>query len=596
MQNHLHPAVHVCEYGKHVIRKLIQSSPLKEYSLYGIAIGFLILAYLLPGLIGHDPWRGNDTLHLGPILHILHGEGGWLVPTFLENEPLPEFGPLYYWIASLSAFLLGWLLSVSDAARLATAFFFGLMLYWNSLAAAALYGQHVRTGAILLTIGTLGLVVQAHEIQPAMALLAMQALTFYGAALIPEQPRKGISLTLAGIILSFLAACLTGLALTLPLLWVILLCNPVCHRRHMYFMISLTGMAACLFALFWAIAIAHYLPMQSGPWMQTQMAALNITTASANDVYQLLNVAGWSTWPLWPIAIWALWVARRRLLDMPWILPVASLLLCVYVTLSKTDFRPASLLPLITPLVLLAAAGVPTLKRGAANAFNWFSIMLFTVSAILIWLAWSAQIFDWPPGLARSIARMAPDFIMPDAFLHAFLGLLICIVWIVLMVYIPAATSRGPLNWAMGMTMLWCLAVALLLPWFDNNRNYRPLASSLAEKLKTIPPGCISSLNIDTSHRVAFAYFSNIHIQPADSKEDCRYLLLGDNEYPPRTMPPNDGHWHRIWTYRHGGGKRLEYYELYRRGKGKLLQNEEQADPMILFRDTDASAPGKPLP
>jgi hypothetical protein len=51
---------------------------------------------------------------------------------------------------------------------------------------------------------------------------------------------------------------------------------------------------------------------------------------------------------------------------------------------------------LLPPLVLLAVPGVFSLRRGAANAFDWFGMMTFTFFAALCWIVWSAMVFGWP--------------------------------------------------------------------------------------------------------------------------------------------------------------------------------------------------------
>ena len=65
---------------------------------------FLLLlaaSYLLVGTIGHDPWRGDDASHFGPIFDLLNS-GPAPIPS-LEGGPAIDYGPLYYWLAALMA-------------------------------------------------------------------------------------------------------------------------------------------------------------------------------------------------------------------------------------------------------------------------------------------------------------------------------------------------------------------------------------------------------------------------------------------------------------------------------------------------------------
>jgi len=65
----------------------------------------LVLAYLLPGLVGHDPWKTEDATGIG-IVHQMLEHGRWIVP-YLAGEAYLEDGPFHYWVAALTAKLFG---------------------------------------------------------------------------------------------------------------------------------------------------------------------------------------------------------------------------------------------------------------------------------------------------------------------------------------------------------------------------------------------------------------------------------------------------------------------------------------------------------
>lgn len=530
------------------------------YGAFGICL--LIALYLLPGLLGHDPWRGEDVRHFGAVYDFLLGH--WTLLPTLAGEPMAGYGPLYYWISALFAYSLGWLIPLHDAARLGTALFAGLAIFWASRAATLLYGKHTRNAAALLMLGTLGLVVHAHESQPGIALMAAQAITLAGLALMPTQPLKGALQAATGTLMAFLVAGMGGLVLTLPLFLVIAAASPDCRTpRASGALILSLSLAAALSAL-WLVALAQQAPELLAFWWDTQWDSLGGKPMALATLPRLLELLAWFVWPLWPIALWALWRARAQRWTAPWLLPIAATLLAIGWIVLNGRTSPALMLPMIAPLALLAAGGVPTLRRGAANAFDWFAVMTFSVFGILVWLAWSAQLIAWPTGLARSLERMAPEFVMQPPLPQALVGMLICVVWIGLMLKLPRTPNRGPANWAMGMTMLWCLAVALLLPWFDHDRSYRPAAESLAASLLNERAGCIAEIGLSDSHRASFYYFAGINTIPAEDNETgCRFLLLHDDENPPAIKPAAP--WRPFWEYHHGGGRRLEIFQLYRR-------------------------------
>ena len=61
----------------------------------------VVLCWLLPGLVGHDPWKPQEAQTLGIVYGMLQG-GDWLIPA-LAGEPYLEKPPLYYWTAAFFA-------------------------------------------------------------------------------------------------------------------------------------------------------------------------------------------------------------------------------------------------------------------------------------------------------------------------------------------------------------------------------------------------------------------------------------------------------------------------------------------------------------
>ena len=57
-------------------------------------IWVLAAAWILPGLIGHDPWKPDEAYTFGIVYSLLQG-GDWVVP-MLAHEPFVEKPPLFY--------------------------------------------------------------------------------------------------------------------------------------------------------------------------------------------------------------------------------------------------------------------------------------------------------------------------------------------------------------------------------------------------------------------------------------------------------------------------------------------------------------------
>ncbi|THF66473.1 hypothetical protein E6C76_06435 [Pseudothauera nasutitermitis] len=539
------------------------SRPPPFQRLFG-PLGLIVLAalYLLAGVAGHDPWRGDDAIHFGPVLGMLQGEG--LLFPRIAGDAATQYPPLYYWVAALLAQALGWLLPAHDGARFASALFTGLTLCWTAQAADRLYGRPARAPAVLLTLGTLGLLINAHLTQPMLALLAMQALTLAGLARVPRAPLAGALQAALGAALAFLAAGLSGALLTLPLFVLVLVCAPDCRTPRASGALLLGVCVALVLGMLWPLALHYQHPELFRLWWAEHWGGFGSRLLARDEIGGLLEESGWFLWPLWPIALWALWHGRRRLIGLPILLPlIATLLTAAWVVVDGRE-PPAGLLPMIPPLALLAAAGAPHLRRGAANAFDWFGVMTLGLFALLVWLGWTAQVFAWPPGLARHVERYGSDFVLHGQTFQAVIGITLTAAWLLLVWRMPRSPNRGPANWALGTTLLWCLAALLLMSWFDHGRSYRAPAESLARVLADEHPDCIATTGLSDDVRVSLDYFAGLRPEPVRAAgSPCRLLLVHDDRRAaPRQLPDE---WKLVWEHRRGGGRQLDIFRLYRR-------------------------------
>ncbi len=237
----------------------------------GWSLALLVVVYLLVGATGHLPWRGDDLTHLGPI-HSILTHGSWLMPE-LAGEAFHDYPPLYYWVGALLARLLGGVLPIHDAARLASGIFTAVFLYWTGIAARRLYGEPAFAPAILLGIGSLGLVVHAHETQPLLAQLAGMAVCYAGLGRLAGQPATAGLEAGIGSGLAFLAGGLPGMLLTLPILLFAPLLCPSCRNRVVGGGVALGVATATLIGGSWLVAVAVLQPGELGLWWSDELAA-----------------------------------------------------------------------------------------------------------------------------------------------------------------------------------------------------------------------------------------------------------------------------------------------------------------------------------
>jgi 4-amino-4-deoxy-L-arabinose transferase-like glycosyltransferase len=538
---------------------------LLQRRLYGtVGLSLLIGSYLLVGLIGHDPWRGDDARYFGPVYSMLQGEG--LLFPQLGGESFLKYPPLYYWCAALLAFITGGVLAPHDGARLASAVFTALTVYWVARSAERLYGRPTRTPAALLTFGSLGLVLHSHETQPLLALMAMIALVLYGISRIPERPLAGSLQAGAGCALAMLAGGIPGMLFTAPLFAVAVIVSPECRNpRASGALLAGLSLAVCVGGL-WPLLLHLQQPELFAVWRQNQWRHIAGHSLNIGDFVRFIKLLSWFLWPLWPLALWTLWHERRRLFQLCWLLPLLAVTFSLILLVFSADQSQSAVLPLLPAMALLAAGGISTLRRGAANAFDWFSAMTFGVFAILVWIAWTALVFEWPPGLARSFARAAPEFTLTGEFSQALLGIGICLLWFFLAWGIPRRPARGIINWALGITMLWCLSVTLLMPWFIHGRNYRPMADALDKALASYPSAreCVASGKLPDPIRSALDYYIDLRPKRGGLSSSCRLLLVYNTN--PRIREPGEiKGWKPVWTFQRGGRRQFQSLFLYAR-------------------------------
>lgn len=522
----------------------------------------LSLAWIIPGLVGHDPWKPDEAYSFGLIYHI-YQTGDWVVPT-LAGEPFMEKPPFYYIVAALMGRLFSPLLPLHDAARLATGLFIGLTLILTGLAARELLGRGKGRLAALVLLGSVGLLVRGHEMITDTALLAGFAAAFYGLALSLRRP------VLAGIVLGtgvgvgFLSKGLIAPGIVGITAVLLLLFKP--WRCKNYFLALAVALAAVLpWLLVWPYALyqrSHALFME---WFWTNnlgryMGFAHLGPTAERGYY--LETLPWFTWPAWPIALWALWRGGWKGLKQPaFQLPLVAFGVILAVLVSAGDAREVYALPILLPLALLAGGGVDGLRRGAASALDWFGLMTFGLIGGFLWLGWTAMMTGWPAKLAERSHYLQPAYV-PEFKLLAFsVAAIYTALWLVLVSRLGRSNRRAVVNWAAGITLMWGLLTTLWLPWIDTGKSYRGMVAGFKDALPD-HYRCMASQSLGEPQRALLEYYAGILTQRDEGAEKrCDLLLIqGGAETPPKP----GHHWRQIWEGARPGD-RYEHFWLFQK-------------------------------
>ena len=525
--------------------------------LPGVLVALLAAAYILPGLVGHNPWKSEDAIGIG-IVHQFMTGSDWLMPR-LAGEPYYEDGPLFYWLGAALAKLLGGVLAAHDAARLACALALAATFAFIRLAGKALQGPVQGNSAMLALMGCLGLLVHAHEMSAETGALAGLAAAYWGLALARDvaNPRRFCTAVLAlggGIAVALL--CKGPVAAFAPFITALIL--PLLARdwRSRRSLVALAcGLVLSLGACAaWLATVHAQSPQLVTAWL---LAAFK----PASDAwYSQLQVIGWAAWPAWPLALWELWRRRHAFAVASVQMPLVALVASIAALFGfSPEARDIEVLPVLLPLALLAGNAVDALRRGAANALTWFGTMTFTLSGVLIWLGWFAMMTGLPPTIARNFAKLEPGFEAQFALFPFVVALAISIAWAWLVVGAVRSSHRSLTFWAGGMTLMWALVMTLWLPWIDYGKTYGGVAASLK---RALPPGsqaagaCIQSSGLGEAQRAAFHYHAGIVTLRNEVSRNPHCALLLVQSGLRDTQPAG---WVRIWE-----GSRPRDSERYR--------------------------------
>lgn len=555
------------------------------------ALFALLVAYIGAGLFGRDPWQAEDAAGFGVIMTMAQGTSvDWWLPN-IAGEWLAEEGPLPFWVGALFLRALGPLFGDATAARLACVLWFALAtttlwyaayrlarreeaqpvtFAFGGQAAPRDYGRMLADIALLLLLGTVGIVLRMHEMTAETAALALVCAALFGAVLALDAPLRGGAL--AGAAIGALALtrgpwpALWLLAATAGALWTAL--GAGARGRALALLVG----AAVAVAAIWPLGIATTPETAraefGAAWVN--VLSMRIGLPRGADLAWIPRNLAWYTWPLWPLAAWSLYSWRHALRRPHVALPGIAAFALLLALLLYQPASDSSLILLVPPLVLLAAFGATSLRNSLETLIDWFALAVFSLFALAAWLYFEAFTTGTPVKMAYSVIRLVPGYTPTLRPLALAAAIAVTAGWVALAAWRilrrPPMLWRGPLLSAYGVTMLWLLAVLLYLPAVNYNRSYAPIAQQIrAEADDAAPHSCIEGYWLSPGHKALFAYHGGLRFATPDAGGSCELLLQRDSRRNPFDDGPPAGDWTPIWE---GGwpARPDETFRLYRRG------------------------------
>jgi len=515
------------------------ASPLPKYALI-----ILTGLYIFAGLTWRGLWR-QEASSFATMLTMAQGSiADWVAPN-VAGLYSGTFGPLPYWIGAFFIKMLHSIASPFSAAQFAIALqdIISVYLLWLTVRrlgcraelqpqrlafggepSARAFGKMLADSSTLLFISTYGIAAHTHDTSEGATILLVCLLWLYGATLTLDQPLKarwvwGFGLAGIGLTLPFSLFVFFALG-TLATLFFIGWRDRSVEVAPIVMLIGLTIPAA------WLLQALDNPAFQLN-W-QTQQAFSPLSWK--NQAYFAKNIAIF-TWPIAPLSIWCLWRWRNQ-----WQSPMVFLgvlmalipLTHLFITGQRSDM---SMLLFVPSLLLIAPFGLATLNRGRANIIEWFSVIVFSLIAILVWAIWLANWLGAPEFLLNNLKKLAPDFTPEFKWWPFSIALLTSIGWLFLLRW--RATRSNEALWRSvvfssgGMILVWSLMATLWMPWLDHTRSYAKAGKALSQMIPQ-KTSCVRALGLPESARGAIYYYANVPFVPVQSEFDkvtCPYII-----------------------------------------------------------------------
>jgi 4-amino-4-deoxy-L-arabinose transferase-like glycosyltransferase len=525
------------------------------------ALAVLALAFVLPGLAGHDPWKAHDVVAIG-IAHDMALTGELLVPR-VAGMPWLHDPPLYHWMALAFGRMFSAFLEFHAAARLASGAFM-LAAFWLLYCAARDWseGPERRTAAAagpLLVLGSVGLIVHAHEALPELASLAalcgaLAALPHAGKRPLLAGGWFGAAAGLAALSASWITPAALGLAAAAA----VFACEEWRTRNGVVFL-STAFFAGLLTAASWPVALAAHSRELFESW---RALAFEPQGAPAENLRYFVSTGSWFAWPGWLLALWAAWALRARWREPRVFVPAAGALIAFGALVRWGPTQDINLIPLLAPLGLLGAQGVWSLRRSASAALDWFGLLTFAFFTGLIWLGYFAMMTGVPPRIANNFTKSAPGFVAQFDPWALLVALALTVGWLYLALFAGPGPLRGVARWAAGVVLLWGTFAMLWMPWADYQKSYRSVALELRASIPPDAP-CLAQRSLGVPQAAALDYHAGIRAQQLDAARPAACPLLLVQGSPRHEIDAPGRGWTKLADVGRPGD-RNERYRLYR--------------------------------
>ncbi len=517
-----------------------------------IIIPTICLLYLFAGIIGHQPWKQDETYIFGIIQHMVESRD-WVVPT-MAGEAFMEKPPLYYWLASVLVLLFDGHLPWHDAARLANPLFMLITCLALHKAAALAWGAQAGRVTVLALLSSLGLLLHSHLMITDIPMLTGFAIALLGLVGYQRQQAAaacylGFGIGIAFLAKGLLACAVFGLSLVLlPGLFAAWRRRDYAHfllRAAAYSLPLLLIWPVCLYLRNTELFIEWFWQNNVGRYLGFAVERLGAEHKPGFWWFAL----PWFCFPTLPLVMVYFIKSRRQIWqETGWQIAVVVFAVMLLLLQSAASARDNYALPLLAPLALAAGPALQVLPRRFEVICDWISRSLFAGIAAIIWLVWLSMLMlggapDWP-----LLTRHLPaDYLMQFKALDFILAMVASLTVLIIWSQAPRWRERVLISWLAGLSLCWCLLSSLWLDWIDYAKSYQGVFAQVEQVLPQ-RYRCIASYNLGESERAMLRYYTGIISTRVEThpNQDCDFLLIGsyvDQALAHRQAPDWDLHW-----------------------------------------------------
>ena len=544
-----------------------------------ILLLLLFLLWMLPGLIGRDPWKADEPYSFGITTHIMR-TGDATVP-MVAGVPFLEKPPLYYVSAAVSGWIFSPLLAQHDAVRIINILWMFLTLLFLGLATREIAGKDAAWTAPILLVGCTLLQMPAHKLTTDVALLTGFAIAYHGIAISRRIPGWGGIWIGTGVGIGFLTKGLFApgvigvTALALPVVF------PAWRTKEYFRSLAIATAAALPSLVIWPLALYNRSHEYFVEWFWYQNLGRFFGFArGGNDshLFAIINLP-WLAWPVLPLALWALWSFRDRWRAHPvYQLPLTAFLVMLTVLSIASSAREIYALPLLLPLVMIAATGMARIPERVSGAITRITVAFFGLLGLIIWLLWSVRITGNPAWM-RLFPAATVHYAPVDAVLLA-AALLVSAVWAAAMAFRSQWDAAIAVSWSAGVMLIWGLVMTIWLPWMEAETSFRDIFTSLRDRLPE-RYACVASYGIGESERAMLEYYAGVRTRPLETMtgQPCDLLIAGFDRHEIDTASRRD--WNLLWEGTRPLECPKEHYTLYHIGTPRGLPGQVLTPWMI---------------